>query len=212
MSPVPGGATLLKKELHIISDIIFDEFDFIDTTKEIHPYVTAIHLRVKAWSAHKLYTLIERLADKGVPPEKIYLNDRVDVAIAAKAGGVLLNYRSLPLDKVRETFPGIRIGKSVHTFDEAQRAEKDGADFVIFGNIFQTDANPSSPAQGLEKLEELCRMLSLPVIATGGITTRNTEGVLPYANGIAVHSAFWQAADRPAIIKEFHDQLKRWEL
>lgn len=202
-----GGATLLKKELHIISDIIFDERDFIETSREIHPYVTAIHLRVKAWSAHKLFQLIERLRDAGVPTNKVFVNDRVDVAIAAKAGGVQLSYRSLPVQKVAEAFPGIRIGKSVHTLEEAKSAEEDGADYIMFGNVFETDSKPGKPGQGIERLQAMVEAVDIPVIGIGGITTENIEQVLPYTHGVAVLSAMWQAADRPGIVKQFHELL-----
>ncbi|WLV24013.1 thiamine phosphate synthase [Aciduricibacillus chroicocephali] len=202
-----GGATLLKKELHIISDIIFDEHDFIETTKEIHPFITAVHLRVKAWSAHKLYTLVERLTEKGIPGNKIYINDRVDVAIAAGTGGVQLNYRSLPVSKVREAFPSIRVGKTIHTIDEAKLAESEGADYIMFGKIFEEVASLDAHEQGFEKLKELYEAVNLPIIAYGGITARNIESVLPYASGIAVESSTWQAVDRPVMIKQFYNLL-----
>lgn len=194
--------------MHIISDIIFDERDFIETSKEIHPYITAIHLRVKAWSAHKLYQLIERLREAGVPTNKIVVNDRIDVAVAAQAGGAQLSYRSLPVHKVIEVFPGIRVGKSVHTLEEAKLAEEEGADYVMFGNVFQTDSKPGTPAQGLERLENMVEAVDIPVIAIGGITTDNVQEVLPYAHGVAVLSAMWQAADRPGIVKQFHELLR----
>lgn len=197
----------MKKELHIIADIIFDEQDFIETTKEVFPFVTAIHLRVKAWSAHKLYTLIERLSEKGIPPEKIYIFDRVDVAIVAEAGGVQLNYRSLPVKKVRQYFPNIRIGKSVITLDEAKLAEAEGADYIMFGKVFEADVSLDAPEQGLEKLKAFHEAVSIPIIATGGIVPRNIESVLPYCSGIAVQTSTWQAADRPATIKEFYNLL-----
>lgn len=202
---------LLKKELHIISDIIFDEYDFIETTKEIHPHVTAIHLRVKAWSAHKLFTLIERLAGKGIPLQKIYVNDRVDVAVASGAGGVQLTYRSLPVKHVKEFFQGIRIGKTVHTLEEAIQAESEGADYVMFRDVFPSDLTQEAQSQVLEKLEAFCAALTIPVVAHGGITVKNAESVLPFADGIAVQSANWQSTERPAMIKAFYDLLNRWE-
>lgn len=198
----------LRKELHIISDIIFDENDFIETTKEIYPYVTGIHLRVQAWSAFKLYQLIERLDEAGIPNNKIYVNDRVDVAIAAKAAGAQLSYRSLPVHKVKESFSTIRVGKSIHTIDEATRAEEEGADYIIFGNVFETNSKPGLPAQGIERLKNIKKAVNIPVIAIGGITTDNVQEVLPHADGIAVLSAMWQAVDRPGIIKEFHELLE----
>lgn len=198
----------LKKELHIISDIIFDENDFIETSKEIYPYVSGIHLRVKAWSAYKLYQLIERLDEAGIPTDKIYVNDRVDVAVAGKAHGVQLSYRSLPVDKVKQNFSNIRIGKSIHTIDEATRAEAEGADYIMFGNVFETNSKPGLPAQGIERLQNIKQEVNIPVIAIGGITTDNVQEVLPHADGIAVLSAMWQAVDRPGIIKEFHELVE----
>src|SRR5699024_5222412 len=178
----------LKKELHIISDIIFDENDFIETSEEIYPYVTGIHLRVKAWSAHKLFQTIERLKDAGVPGEKIYVNDRVDVAIASKANGVQLSYRSLPVKEVKEHVPNIRIGKTIKTVEETQQAEIDGAYYIMFGNVFETNSKPGQPAQGIERLKKIKEASSIPIISIGGITTENVQEVLPYTDGIAVLS------------------------
>ena len=170
--------------------------------------MTAVHLKVKAWSAHKLYTLIERLQDKGIPSSKIYVNDRVDVAVAAKAGGVQLSYRSLPVASVRESFSGIRIGKTIHTMEEAKRAEAEGADYIMFGHVFAADPSLDTPEQGLEKLIELKEEIHIPILAYGGITTKNAEKVLPYADGIAVQSSMWQATDRPGMIKHFYNLMR----
>lgn len=118
-----------------------------------------------------------------------------------------LSFRSLPVDAVKKSFSQVRIGKSVHTLQEAIEAEQESADYIMFGNVFQTDSKQGLPGQGLERLEEMRNAVNIPVIAIGGITTENISTVLPHASGIAVLSAMWQASDRLDIVKKFHELL-----
>jgi len=109
------------------------------------------------------------------------LNDRLDIALAAGLHGVHLPGNGLPADKVR---PLVKVlGVSVHSVGEALQADHAHADFVVFGPIFDS---PGKTAVGLSPLREVAQAVKIPVLAIGGITTKNATDVLEAgASGIA---------------------------
>jgi thiamine-phosphate diphosphorylase len=101
------------------------------------------------------------------------VNDRVDVALAARASGVHLPGDSVPASRVRALVPdGFLIGRSVHTIDEIDRAWADGGcNHVLFGTVFPSDGKPEGhPVAGIDGLRAACARSPLPVIAIGGMT------------------------------------------
>jgi len=120
---------------------------------------------------------------------RLLVNDRSDIARASGAGGVHLTTRSLPAQVVRNTYgQEFLIGVSTHSLREAEEARNGGADFVVFGPIFETESKRDfGEPQGLEKLREVTRALGeFPVLAIGGITLENVaECFEADASGIA---------------------------
>ena len=125
---------------------------------------------------------------------RLLVNDRVDIARPAGADGVHLTAHSLPADVVREIGgPDFLIGVSTHSLAEARAAQVAGADFVVFGPIFETESKRAFGApQGLDKLREVTLALGeFPVLAIGGITRENTASCIEAgASGIAGISLF----------------------
>ncbi|MEJ7847900.1 MAG: thiamine phosphate synthase [Pyrinomonadaceae bacterium] len=109
---------------------------------------------------------------------KLLVNARADIALAAKADGVHLPAISLRADVIRQSFPEeFIIGVSTHSLAEAESAAKLGADFVVFGPVFESPGK--GEAAGLEELQRVCgRMRNFPVIALGGINEMNSRSVL----------------------------------
>jgi thiamine-phosphate pyrophosphorylase len=136
--------------------------------------IDLIQIREKNLSAKVLHQLSASAADltRG-STTKLLINDRSDLALAAGADGVHLTTTSLPTKVVRQTF-GDRflIGVSSHSLEEAQRARAEGADFVVFGPVFETASKKEyGEALGLPKLAEVSSELSpFPVLALGGVT------------------------------------------
>jgi len=149
--------------------------------------VDMIQVREKDLGTRALLALVERivLAARG-SETKVLVNDRLDVAIAAGADGVHLPANGLRVADVR---PLIQlVGVSTHTVDEVIAAESDGADFVVFGPVFDT---PGKTAVGLERLRAITRQVSIPVFAIGGVHSGNAAMVLRAgAAGIAGIRAF----------------------
>ena len=125
---------------------------------------------------------------------RLLVNDRADIASAAGADGVHLTSQSLPADVVRKTFgPDFVIGVSTHSLAEARAAQSAGADFAVFGPIFDTESKRAfGEPQGLDKLREVALALRpFPVIAIGGITADNVDQCLAnHASGIAAIRMF----------------------
>jgi thiamine-phosphate pyrophosphorylase len=152
--------------------------------------VSFIQLREKNLSARTLFQLTAQasIITRG-SRTRLLVNDRADIAAAAGADGVHLTTRSLSASVVRRTFgPSMLIGVSTHTLDEALTAREDGADFAVFGPVFETPSKSAyGPPAGLEKLSEVAHALKpFPILALGGIKPENTPHVLAAgASGIA---------------------------
>jgi len=120
---------------------------------------------------------------------RLLVNDRVDIALAAGADGVHLTSASLPAPVVRRICgPEFLIGVSTHSLETARDARDSGADFALFGPVFETDSKRGfGPPQGLNKLQQVTSELqSFPVVAIGGITLDNAESCFAAgASGIA---------------------------
>ncbi len=152
--------------------------------------ISLIQLREKNLSARTLFQLTAQAAEitRGTAT-RLLVNNRADIARAARADGVHLTTLSLSPDAIRRTFgPDFLIGASTHRLSEARAARDAGADFIVFGPIFETPSKQAyGPPLGLEKLAEAARAVKpFPLLALGGITRDNAPEVLRAgASGIA---------------------------
>ncbi len=134
---------------------------------------------------------------------KVFINDRLDVAIAAKADGVHLRVTSLAVADIYEVTKSNKlgnflIGASTHSLAEATGAQACGADFIVYGPVYDTPSKRDYGAPlGLEKLAEVCRAVELPVLALGGITLKNFQE--PLQNGAAGIAAIGLFTDPPRL-------------
>jgi thiamine-phosphate pyrophosphorylase len=130
----------------------------------------------------------------------LIVNDRADVALAVGADGVQRTATSLSVADLRTVADKrLLIGASVHSLDEARAAEDDGADWVVFGPVYDTPSKRMFGApQGLHALERVSAAMRIPVIAIGGITVERVRPVRATgAAGVAVISAILDT-DSPA--------------
>ena len=161
----------------------------------------AVQVREKDLSASELARLCRTLRGATrAAGALLVVNDRVDVALAVEADGVQRTTASLPLADIRAIADKrLRVGASVHSLAEAMEAERDGADWIVFGPIYDTPSKRAyGPPQGLAPLERVARSVGVPVIAIGGITVGRVREVREAgAHGVAVISAIL-GADSPA--------------
>jgi thiamine-phosphate pyrophosphorylase len=129
---------------------------------------------------------------------RVMVNDRLDVALAAKAGGIHLPAEGLPIPETRRVCGRrLSIGRSVHSLAEARKAEREGADYVIFGPVFETPEKAAfGPPQGTTALRKVAEAVGIPVWAIGGIDAGNAATLqgIPIA-GVAAIRALAGAAD-----------------
>ncbi|MDT5295085.1 MAG: thiamine-phosphate pyrophosphorylase [Acidobacteriota bacterium] len=135
--------------------------------------VAFVQLREKSLTARTLYDLAAGAAAlaRG-SATRILVNDRADIARAAGCDGVHLTTRSLDASVVRRAFgEDFLIGVSAHSLAEAGAARDGGADFAVFGPVFDTPSKrPYGPPLGLEALRDAAHALSpFPLVALGGI-------------------------------------------
>ncbi|MCF6139240.1 thiazole tautomerase TenI [Pseudalkalibacillus berkeleyi] len=199
----------MKPTIHVISTGKQTKEEFSEITRIIHEYVDFIHIREKSRTALEVAEIVETLIGKGVPLRKIIINDRVDVAEVTDVYGVQLAYHSLSVHHVKKNFPNLRIGKSVHSVDEAIIAEKQGADYLLFGHLFHTASKPDLFPRGVSQLKQLTEQVNIPVIGIGGITPHHSPHVFRAgASGIAVMSGILQADDPLADVKEYRNRIE----
>lgn len=124
---------------------------------------------------------------------RVLVNDRFDVALAARAHGVHLRSDSFPASRIRACAPrGFLIGRSVHSVSDAVAAAEDAAvDYLVFGTVFASDSKPDRPAVGLRDLTAVAGATRLPVLAIGGMTSARVADVMRTgAAGVAGISMF----------------------
>ncbi len=176
--------------------------------------VRAVQLREKDLPIRELLTLAQEF--RGIAGEfgaKLFINDRVDVAVAVDADGVHLGTQSLPASAVRKIVGNrMLIGVSTHSLQEAEKAQAEGADFITFGPIFETLSKMKfGEPVGAGTLKILKDSINIPIFAIGGVKSGNIEHVLQSgADGIAMISAILAASDIKQAAESINREIGEW--
>ena len=161
--------------------------------------IRAVQLREKDLPAKDLYRLAGQMRELTARyGARLFLNDRVDVAMAVGADGVHLGGSSIPASVARRLLGGgALIGCSTHNARELKEAAEQGADFATFGPVYPTPSKAAyGPPVGVTALAEACRETIIPVFALGGVKKENAgEAIGAGAFGIALISGVVAAAD-----------------
>ena len=161
-----------------------------------------------------------KYSTEGSSAIRVLVNDRLDVALAQRAHGVHLGERSLPVAEAKRLLASaiqrkmvgesFLVGVSCHSLEAAQAAARDGADYIFFGPIFRTPSKESFGApQGAERLAQVCRAVTIPVLAIGGITLENAASCIDAgAAGIAAIRLVQDGADPQQTVSSLRGVLK----
>jgi len=151
-------------------------------------------LREKHLPALALYQLALDLRGEIGPDTSslLSINERTDIALLCGADGVHFPEASCPLKRAMAPARNLMCGKSSHSLQSALEAASEGVDYLFFGPVFETPSKkPFGPPKGLKELGTLCRRVSVPVYAIGGMNPERTRRCLDEgAHGIAAISAF----------------------
>ena len=166
----------------------------------------ALHARGRSLSGLEHFELAIRLS--GHPPIRLFVNDRLDVALAAAATGVQLTGDSLPVDAARKLRPEWWIGRSVHSVAQARSAQAEGADYLLAGPVFETATHPGATPLGVAGLREIVE-LGHPVIAIGGIDAARARDLARIGvYGVAAIRALWDSPDPVDAARAFLEALE----
>jgi len=170
--------------------------DHATARRAVEAGATVVQLRVKA-STEEVVRRGGGLDDLGVT---FVVNDDVDAALALGADGVHLGQSDPGAERAREA--GLLLGRSAVTFEQAVAAD---ADYLGVGPIWETPSkDDADPALGLDELARICRAVSIPVIAIGGIDASNAGACIRAgAAGVAVI----RAATDPALRRVVDEAL-----
>ena len=190
--------------------------DLAEIARLIGGTATLLQLRDKHGTTRAM--IEEAKAIKAALPDvPLLINDRVDVALAAKADGVHVGWDDMEAADARRLLgKSAIIGLSLKTVVQAQSAPLDHLDYVAIGGVFATRSkdNPDPPV-GLDGLRTIVdvvrkRASSMPVVAIAGIEAGNAAGVIAAgADGIAVISALSLAPDPASAATELREIVDR---
>ena len=165
----------------------------------------AVHLRARYLTSAQIYAIALALGDAQESTECwLVVNERLDVALAARTHAAQLTSRSLSVADARLVVGELPLGASIHSASEAVAAERDGASWVVAGHVFSTATHPGMPARGVALVAEVARSITLPCIAIGGVRPA-LVGTLRDAGayGVAAISGIWGAPSAEAAATDY---------
>ena len=165
----------------------------------------AVHLRARYLTSAQIYAIALALGDSQESTECwLVVNERLDVALAARTRGAQLTSRSLSVADARLVTSELPLGASIHSAAEAEAAEREGATWVVAGHVYSTASHQGMPGRGASLVSEVVRQTSLPCIAIGGVRpefvgTLRDAG----AHGVAAISGIWSAPSAEAAASDY---------
>ncbi|MEW6001703.1 MAG: thiamine phosphate synthase [Nitrospirota bacterium] len=200
----------LDFRLYLITDRkLFASQDLLFTAVEeaLKGGLWAIQLREKDFDLRDLLSIAYGMRELTKDYKaKLFINDRVDIALAVKADGVHLGQKGMPAPAAKKIIQDkMMIGISTHSPDEAMKAEKDGADFITLGPIYQTSSKIKyGEPIGIDTLKKVRAKISIPIFGIGGIKLDKVKEVMKAgADGVALISAIFTSHNIKKTTEEF---------
>ena len=140
------------------------------------------------------------------------INDRADTVQECNADGLHIGQDDMPMTEARRLVgDNAIIGVSIAAWDQAQRAQEDGADYIATSGVFHTDTKKDlAGVFGLEGVRRFTKDITVPTVAIGGINADNTPEVIAAGvDGVAVVTAITMAEDIPAAVRALREAVAR---
>ena len=178
----------------------------------------AVHLRARTVQAARLFEVACWLAESARATGSLaVVNDRLDVVLAAGAGGIHLREDSLAPDDVRQVADsvavdarGLRVGRSIHQARQAAMYTAEQLDYLVLGTVYATPSHPGREPLGPAAVADTVRLASVPVLAIGGIVPATLPNILAEgAHGAVVLSGVWAAHRPPDAVSRYLEVLDK---
>lgn len=168
------------------------------TEEMIRGGVDVIQIRAKTAS----HDVIRKMAEEVLPRTRkagipLIINDHPKIAVEVGADGIHVGQDDLPIKEVRKIVgPGMIIGKSTHSLEQAIAGSAEDVDYIGVGPIFATPTKPDYKQVGLDLITQVKEKVELPFFCIGGIKLENAPQVISYgADRFVVVSGILQAPD-----------------
>jgi thiamine-phosphate pyrophosphorylase len=204
---MPGGRrpTLLRPVLCLVTDRTLasgPDALTVAVGNAVSGGVNMVQLREKDLDSVALLDLARKLRIVTRGRALLIINGNPQVAVASQAMTVA--------EARRIVGPGTLIGRSVHSAEGAVQAQRNGADFLILGTVFESRSHPGGQILGVLGLRHVARAVQVPVIAIGGIGNTNARGVMAAgAAGVAVVSAILGSGDSARAARDLHSAISQ---
>ena len=202
---------LKKSRLYAVTDLKDDGPEIlIKIEQALKGGVDIVQLRAKTLSTVSFLRIGKKIRKLTRKLKKLFIvNDHVDLMMALEADGVHLGQDDLPIEAARKIIGKNRIiGCSTHSLKQVVRAQREGADYIGFGPIFQTPTKPTYLPLGLNLISEVLRKVKIPVVFIGGIDRANiTQVISRGAKYVAVVRAIFASSDPLASARELKGLL-----
>ena len=199
---------LRRAKLYLILDRQGNDYDrLLEIARQSAFGVDMIQLRDKKGCARDILNFSRKILEMLRGRLPFIVNDRVDLAVAAGADGVHLGQEDLPLKEARRMMGSRAImGVSCQNYEQARRAERDGADYIGFGSVFSTLTKPGRSPMNLQLLRKAARDIRIPVFAIGGITPAHISNLRVLGvERFAVCRAICKARNIEEAVREFQE-------
>jgi len=180
--------------------------------KAIDGGAKVIQLRDKQHSKGELLAIAQKLADLCHKSNALFIvNDYLDIALTSEADGVHIGQGDLPPSVIRKELPVDKvIGLSTSTVAEARKAEAEGVDYVAIGSIFPSPTKPKATVVGLERLRQVRKAISIPIVVIGGINRQNIGEIIKAgADSAAVISAVLNQKDMESAARQLVKEIEK---
>ena len=197
----------------VTDDLILANPEFTSRARDVMTALGprgAVHLRARYLTAAQLYAIALALGDAQESTGCwLVVNERLDIALAARTHAAQLTTRSITVADARIVASELPLGASVHSAEEAEAAERDGANWVVAGHVYPTRSHAGMPGRGAALVAEIVARSRLPCIAIGGVRPEHV-GTLRDAGayGVAAITGIWAA---PSARAAATDYLSRYD-
>lgn len=177
---------------------------------------TMVQMREKGLTDDTVQDYLEEARSLRVLTERykvpLIIDDNIKLALLCGADGVHVGQNDMDAAQARALLgPDKILGVTAKTVEQALKAQEQGADYLGSGAVFGTSTKADALPMTMERLGEICRSVSIPVVAIGGICLENIGKLKGSgAAGAAVVSGIFGAEDIEGTVRQMREMVGEW--